>query len=371
MIMRTAYIEIVEPNIAVYSVNLKEKIICSIGELPEENMYVGWDIIDKFPYLPSMAIDMYRLEQVIKPELKGRHKLEHYQGQLRPLCEKWMDLLFLGMQIMGGKENLLKFCRYLFRKCYNIKEQKDNGWRLDMPLMLENIKSLSTDLSKVEAELSKNMPKPEKRVKKSRPKRYYKKDGSLTKAGQGWEEYCKLRNLDCNLEEITTYEEKDEDPKPFAFKQQKEWLYSLGWQPETFKFQRNKKTGEVKKIEQVVIPDSGGKLCPSVLKLSEKEPSIKLLAGASVKRHRLSVLQGFRDCEEGGEIKASVSGFTNTLRFSHEKPATNLPKDPIIRECLIADPGNLRLGYVIPGRQDKTTLLVPLRSRIRSRNANP
>ena len=60
----------------------------------------------------------------------------------------------------------------------------------------------------------------------------------------------------------------------------KEWLFNLGWVPDTFKFDRDKETGETRRIPQIYIPKSDGKLDPGVKALISKYKEIKLLEDA-------------------------------------------------------------------------------------------
>lgn len=72
-----------------------------------------------------------------------------------------------------------------------------------------------------------------------------KKDGSLSVAGEKWMTLIRGCNLkedyDGVIEEIIGYEESN----PNSVKQKKDWLYSLGWKPQTFKHNRDKATNEV------------------------------------------------------------------------------------------------------------------------------
>ena len=119
----------------------------------------------------------------------------------------------------------------------------------------------------------------------------------------------------------------------------KDWLFSLGWEPETFK-EVKEDDGNVRQIPQVKnIMNSD--LCESVSKLAEDVPEVAIYAGLSIVSHRISLINGFlRDVGSDGKLKAQVGGLTNTLRFKH-RTVVNLPglsKDfgEWPRSCLVA-----------------------------------
>jgi hypothetical protein len=115
-----------------------------------------------------------------------------------------------------------------------------------------------------------------------------------------------------------------QDGNPNSTDQVKSWLYSLGWKPCTFKFVKNKETGEERQIEQV---RKDGELTSSVLRLKETTPEVEILEGLTIIQHRLGVFQGFIDSaieRNGGYyLRAEIGGLTNTLRFKHKKPLVN------------------------------------------------
>src|SRR5690606_17369841 len=147
------------------------------------------------------------------------------------------------------------------------------------------------------------------------------------------------------------------EPNPGSHVQLKSWLDSLGWEPATFDYKRNKETGEVRKIPQISNKDEGG-LCRSVKRLLEKEPALAELEGLSIVQHRLAILNGFLKNQEDGWLKAEVGGFTNTLRFKH-RVLVNLPKPDKpygedIRGALEAPEGYELCGSDMSSLEDRT-----------------
>ena len=66
------------------------------------------------------------------------------------------------------------------------------------------------------------------------PKKMRKADGSLSALGRKWLDYLNENDLPPTIEE-TRKVFKIEKGKPSSPKQIKEWLFSLGWKPISFK----------------------------------------------------------------------------------------------------------------------------------------
>jgi hypothetical protein len=138
-----------------------------------------------------------------------------------------------------------------------------------------------------------------------------------------------------------------EEPNPGSPEQVKEWLFTLGWEPCYYKQTKSKATGIEKEVPQV---RKNGSLTPSVEALIEKAPEVEALSNLTVIQHRIGFFQSMLDNMSDGKVKATVNGFTNTLRFKHNKPLANIPGNDSpwgkeIRECLIA-PGE---GKIVCG----------------------
>src|SRR5690606_14576298 len=116
---------------------------------------------------------------------------------------------------------------------------------------------------------------------KSRPAKPFKKDGSYSTTGARWFALVRKTFPEFSDEEVIEYNgtidverpEWEEEGNPNSSIQVKEWLYSLGWKPETFKYLRDKETGDVRSIPQVNLEHGGG-ICPSIHKLYSVEPSL-------------------------------------------------------------------------------------------------
>lgn len=248
-----------------------------------------------------------------------------------------------------------RIVNYLTFKMEVAGEQSDTPFFLDFEKASSYLKEIEELIGPKTEELARIMPPKVTYKTINKPKKFYKKDGSLSVAADKWFKALEEANLDIGYdEESFEVVDKTEPGNPASPDQIKSWLYSLGWEPRTYKFLRNKVTGEERQIEQVRLD---GELCPSVLELVEKEPAIELLDGLTVLQHRAGVFKGFLeravkiDCEEclgdgdykpkGGQtfehcprcegrgylyrLRAEIAGLTNTLRFKHSKPVVNLP----------------------------------------------
>jgi len=211
-------------------------------------------------------------------------------------------------------------------------------------------------------QLRKAMPKIPVKVKRKKPNSLYKKDGSLSVAGEKWMTLIKGCNLSDNydgeIEEIISWEE----PNPNSVKQKKDWLYLLGWSPKTFKHNRDKETNETKVVEQIMTEDK--MLCSSVLKLIDKEPAIEAFDGLTILTHRIGILKSFLSkMDENEMISQGLQALAVSMRWMHSV-LVNLPRytgkgdirdGKWIRECLIAGEGKKIVQSDLSGIESRTS----------------
>ena len=331
----------------------------------------------------ALVVDTLMLSWYLYPKLK-RHGLEHwgeYFGVPKPEVTDWDNqpievylhrvsedvrinsLLWEKMKrdlmmIYGDMDEVWRLIRYLTSKMRVAQKQKELRWKLDIPLAEDTLAKLSKIREESYGKLIQVMPrKPITKLKK-RPKKPYKQSGELSAGGIAWFELLKQEGLPEDTEEHTIIVDY-EDGKPSSHVQMKEWLYSLGWVPETFEFKRNKETGETRQIPQIGIKNSGGDICESIKKLFDKEPSLVILEGLSIVSHRVSIFEGFlRDVSEDGYMQARVGGLTNTLRWKHRElvnlPAPDKPYGKEVRACLRAPEGYVLCGSDMSSLEDRT-----------------
>lgn len=319
---------------------------CRRWDLPQLKRVVGID-------LPKKIVDSLVLSWVLEPD-RGKHGLESYgedfgvpkpkildwehqsQEDYEHRCEQDVEINFLLwksqyrrlLRLYDNSKDLLRYLDYLDFKMYSAHLAEESRWRLDVEAVQKSISVLEKERDEKLHALTASMPRVPVKRTYNPPKRLYNADGQLSVLGQRWKERLVEGGFpeghDGPIELVVGYD----DPNPQSPEQVKGWLYSLGWRPRTIKYDRNKKTGEIREIPQVNLPNGGG-LCESVLELAEKEPAIEYLSGLGVAKHRLGLLNGFlRDARRIGSeyyLQACVAGLTNTLRFKHAE-IVNLPK---------------------------------------------
>lgn len=273
----------------------------------------SWGVTFGVPKKPIPDWENLPIEEYIERcEQDIRINLKLWEDQWGYLCEIYDNDY--------GK--ILKYCKYLTFKMECLRDQEKIGVRIDLDRLEKHLDFFNAMREEKLKELGKVMPKVQKKITRVKPKSLYKKDGSLSEAGLKWERLTKgcglLLEYDGKIEEVVSYE----DPNPQSVDQLKSWLVGLGWVAETFEQRKNTK-GEIKEVPQINIKEN---LCPSVVRLIEKEPAIEHLQGLGIIKHRLGVLKSFRANQKNGYVIAGASAFTNTLRLQHISPIANLPK---------------------------------------------
>ena len=244
--------------------------------------------------------------------------------------------------------------RYLSLKMRCAALQEKSKWKLDV----EKAKSLLSDLEQSYQEsvdtLFAVMPEVKKIKKCKRPAKPYKIDGSLSVTGLRWKEITEEAGKDFDTKETIEVVVGTEQPNPGSVQQLKDWLKSLGWKAETFKF--SKQTG--KAVEQ--IKNNDGSLCKSVTKMFDKHPELAHLETMTVVKHRIGLVKGFLDnVDSDGYVMAQIQGFTNTLRFKHAVcvniPSSRKPYGAEIRSLLtVRSPDNILCGSDMASLEDRT-----------------
>ena len=269
----------------------------------------------------------------------------------------WRDLdLKLNKLYRDAPEDKNRLIDYLSFKLDCAREQEELQWKLDVPKAQAAYDEISRLKEEKVEQLADAMPKRVLTKTVKQPKRdRYKKDGNLSSDWENWFGLCKqYRQPDTTLDFVV--EKGRERGNPNSNDQVKDWLYSLGWKPVTYKFTRNKVTGNEKRIEQV---RKGSELCQSVRDLSSVDAAVDLLDGLTVLTHRAGILKGFLEGHTDGYLQAGVAGLTNTFRFKHFKPLVNLPSvdkpyGDVIRGCLIAPEGYMLCGADMTSLEDTT-----------------
>lgn len=267
----------------------------------------------------------------------------------------WRDLEIKLNRLYPDSEEKDRFIDYLTFKMDCAKEQEALRWKLDVPMAQKAYDEIMVLKEQKVEQLSYAMPKRILTRVVTQPKNMYRKNHSLSTHGEKWVELCKEYRQNTTTQSFVV-KTGEELGNPNSNDQVKDWLYSLGWQPQTFKFVRDKATGEERQIEQV---RNEGELCESVKDLAEVDPAVDILDGLTVLTHRAGILKSFLDCHVDGYLKAEIAGLTNTLRFKHSKPLVNLPSvdkpyGDIIRGCLTCPDGYTLAGADMVSLEDTT-----------------
>jgi hypothetical protein len=223
-----------------------------------------------------------------------------------------------------------KVVKYLNFKMEQLEEQQNTKFKVDVPHAKKVIGELEQEIERKTQLLKTAMPKVPEYTKHTRPAKPFKKDGTLSSTGEKWKLLCEEACVDFDfvgeIKKVKCFNE----PNPASSAQVKDWLFSLGWIPETFKYVKDD-SGNERSIPQVYVQGSGGQVCPSIEKLAEEHEELQHLVGLGVLSHRKSCVKGFLDSLVGGEyVEASANGFTNTLRLKHRKPCVNLPSSRVV-----------------------------------------
>ena len=268
----------------------------------------------------------------------------------------WQNLLKRFLFIYKDKVQLDKFFRDLSFKMDCAARAEASGWKLNLDLAQECVDKLTREQDYKTKELCNVMPLRKLFKVQTKPKVCYKKDGSLSAHGKRWFKLLDEYGLPATYTGEVTVVKGAEPANPNSTDQVKDWLTFLGWQPCTYKYNKNKETGEEKKVPQV---RKNGELTESVRLLIDQNPAVEVLDGLTIIQHRLAIFQGFIDCERDAYVKAEIDGLTNTLRFKHKKPLVNLPGvdkpwGKEIRSCLVAPDNHVLCGADMTSLEDTT-----------------
>lgn len=268
-----------------------------------------------------------------------------------------LDLMYQDNPL--DKIRLVKLLNWIMDCSYKQEEQRI---KVDVKKTQENLSYFEKLKEEKLVQLIAAMPKVAVKAKRTKPKVCFKKCGALSVAGEKWFSMINQLGLPTDYEGVIEEIVKYEEPNPNSVQQKKEWLFSLGWKPQTFKHNRDKETNEVKIVEQIMTEEK--MLCPSVLKLIEKEPAIEAFDGLTVLTHRIGILKSFlSNMDENEMICQGLQQLAVTMRWQHSV-IVNLPRytgkgdirdGKWIRECLIAGEGNKIVQSDLSGIESRTS----------------
>lgn len=280
-------------------------------------------------------------------------------------------------------EHIDRLLSHLMFKMDCLKLQEDTKWEADREMIAESISKIEPLLEKSKEELESVMPPVAIYSARKKPAKPYKKNGELSASGLAWNVLLDKRGktddagnplviMDLEnerIKELTGYE----PPNINSVEQIKDFLFSKGWVPATYKFVKDKKAmqewansgferslkPEPRRVPQISKDgDDGKELCESVLELAEEVPEIMSYAKfTTLKNRRDTLLSMLENSEKDGFLVAGAGGFTNTLRLKHRGlvnlPGVDKPYGKEIRGGLIAGKGKVLLGSDLSSLEDR------------------
>ena len=219
--------------------------------------------------------------------------------------------------------DVFRAINYLSFKLDCLKEQEENPCHIDKKSCEENLIALNEEIEIKELELSSKMPLKKNYKTVTKPKKPFKKDGTLSVAGERWNNWIHEFNLDADTESFEMVVSVEEG-NPNSHKQVKDWLLSLGWKPTIIKEATSKITGITSYNPQLSNDDG---LCPNLKEMFTEYPYLANLENLTLMQHRKGIFESFLDSlSSNNTVVANIGGFTNSLRMQHRKPIVNLPK---------------------------------------------
>jgi len=268
----------------------------------------------------------------------------------------WAHCFTKLLEIYSTSEGIYKLLDYLEFKMYCARLQEESGWKLDVKYCVESIDKLQKLKDEATEQLSKLMPPVIKYVDKTPPAKLRKKSGELSEHGRKWYDLLHEKGLPEDTQ-LVTVEQGRYVGNPASTQQVKAWLFSLGWVPETIKYEKEP-DGTTREIPQINKENQkGGGICDSIKKLYPKEPGLEYLDGYYLIQHRLGILNSFLVNVDDGYLKAQIDGLANTLRFKH-RTIVNLPRadrkyGEEVRGALICEDDELLCGSDMSGLEDR------------------
>ena len=253
-------------------------------------------------------------------------------------------------------KNLQDFLSYLSFKSECIFHQERQKIKVDIEAAKELEHKLSTLIETKTKTLIDVMPKITKMKPVNRPKQWTKIDGSLTSKAIEFEQKRREAGMPEGILSFNVVSEVI-NGNPSSTPQVKDWLFSLGWKPCTFKYSKDNE-GNPKQVPQVRVE---GELTPSVERLCETVPELKHYSDLGILSHRHGIVKSFLSASKDGYVSANATGLTNTMRLKHSKPVVNLPSvdkpwGKEIRGLLTCEDSEVLVGSDLVSLENSTKL---------------
>jgi len=284
----------------------------------------------------------------------------------------WKDMWNHLMLLYGSSERCWHAIRHLNFKARCAALQEKARWKLDLPTCKEADAMFSGKMVVSKDALQTGMPKVPQYTTANYPAKAFKMNGDISANGQKWvdkviahrdpEEYDfddDPKNILATITKEFKYISSYAEPNAGSHIQVKDWLYSMGWVPESFKYKRDKATNKVTPVPQIKNQETK-MLCDSIVRLIADCPALEHLKELSIVTHRKTITNTWlMNVDEDGYVTASIQGLTNTLRFKHKIclniPSTRTPYGALLRGLLLASDDDHELcGSDMASIEDRT-----------------
>jgi len=350
----------------------------SLYDLPVLQKIVGLTV--DFPFFDTIYASQY-----VFPG-RNSYSLESFGGELnvskvKVEKEQWKDLdldlakdrcendvkinsnLYISIKSRLNKlynGDTSKIVKYLAFKADCAFRQMSNPLFIDVDKTLELLNSLYEIKEQKTKVLESVMPKiPIKKVV-HKPSSLYKKDGkTLTVAAEKWFKLLSDNNIDESNEKPIEYTIGFKEANANSHTQLKDFLYSLSWEPCTFRYVQTGVFGGkrgYKRVPQILTEDKT--LTRSVADLLDKVPELIEIEGLGVTSHRISLLEGYLSINKDGWIHQELVGITSSMRY-RQKNFVNVPSNlkPVgkeVRSLFVAPPGKVLFGCDLKNLESRT-----------------
>ncbi len=276
---------------------------------------------------------------------------ERCEGDVKIQANLWHNIKYRLNKLYDNKDDLAKFYKYEAFKAKCAYDQTQEKLRIDKDKAYDLLILLHGKQEEKLSQLRAAMPRTPIYKEHNKPKILLKKDGSESELAKKWYSFLRDNNLpldtDVMVREVIGYS----DANPNSDQQKKDWLFSLGWEPQTLKTIKDKDTGAERTIPQIQKEVDGEKvLCDSVALLAGTAPEVELLAGLGILQHRIGVVNGLlAAADEDGYLIQFLQSQTSTMRYKHRNVVNLVSVDrPFGRELrgLFIPPPGCKIGGV-------------------------
>ena len=325
-----------------------------------------------------------------KKRLKEMYKITKHcidSGMVNPKRMSKEETTYLDQYVgTSSVDEYIERClTFLMFKMDCARLQESTRWKADVSYLENSFEELNSKFMEAKKTLESVMPLVPKYSNRKKPKGDpNKKDGTPKASTLKWnnivsqvgevDDYGNNIVLPTSDGEVVQVLTGYKDPNANSVSQLKDFFFSYGWKPRTFKYVKDKdaqeawvKSGfkkelkpEPRKVPQISKDgDDGKELCQSIIDLAEEVPEIMMYDSYTTIKHRLDIIKGFmRDMSDDGYLQARVGGYTNTLRVKHREcvnlPGVDKPYGKNVRGALTCLEDEILLGSDLSSLEDRT-----------------